>query len=142
MTSPYTHCTKCKIEGQVFCDLYPYGDKGEFMCQDCSNKLEQCKDEEEGIDFCPNCESHLITNVGNNYQCNNCETSWILKDEKTIIGKNKKQISTITIDEDLFSEIMKLIYLNCTKEGIANLERMIDKRNKKLEKFLYHQSIG
>lgn len=35
---------------------------------------------EKGIDYCPNCEEDLITNIGNTYRCNSCELTWELKE--------------------------------------------------------------
>lgn len=47
----------------------------------------------------------------------------------------------ITIDEQIFQSMMKLIYMFVPKEELSRLEEMIDQRNKKLESYLYQKSI-
>lgn len=47
----------------------------------------------------------------------------------------------ITIDESVFSEMMKLIYMFVPKEELARMELMIDKRNNKLKSYLYSPSL-
>lgn len=48
-----------------------------------------------------------------------------------------KEISTITISEAVFQQIMSLVYLFVPSDRISELERMIDERNSALNECLY-----
>ena len=48
----------------------------------------------------------------------------------------------ITIDEAVFNEMMKLVYLFVPSDRLTELEQMISQRNKDLEAHIYQKSIA
>lgn len=64
----------------------------------------------------------------------------VVKNEDT--GLWGLQEDEIKINTNTFNYLMKLVYMFVPADRIAELEEMIDERNKKLEKFLYEKSIS